>query len=654
MTKTRLLATLALGTAAALAGEARAAAPVARLTASRTSCVAPCAVYFDARATTDADSRDHADDLLDLTYLWDFGDPGAGSWGQGARAGTTSPHPKNVDSGFAAGHVYEQAGAYTATVTVSDGVSTSIASAVVTVSDPGARWPGASTLCIAASTTPVAGQGGCPAGAAVLRSADFDAALMNNGCHNTAKRCLFRRGDTFTVDRRVGLTSAGPTQLGAYGTGAKPRVNLAAGASGIFGFDAGNHDIRIMDLELRGNDAADSSALGIGLAGNNPVRRMLLLRLDVSHFDNQLAFRGVTDGWLPRVNVSNENAIVDCTILDGPGLGGNDFFVVWERSLFLGNRIGDKLDGLQNRRGEHILRARYTEGVVYSHNSMGLLNDTGGRIGCGDIRHIVKMVSDLANDQFPNGVSYENILADNYFSSCKGNQWDVDLGRTDSQMASVNQGQRRLLVERNHFTKRFAERSTDSLHVEGDEGMVRNNVFDLSGPGQTGGPVGVQVWNRAPVSNPPVPTRDVRVYNNACYQDAATTGNGACVVISAESTAAMVRNNLLFSPSGRSTVLEDDGVATATCGACNTEVASNPFAGATLAGILDYAPRDGGPAIDSGQPAAAVSVNFETRGVAALDGDDDGSAERDLGAFEGAGDPGTGGGGAPAAPILLP
>ncbi len=55
---------------------ASAAAPDAEVSAARSSCVAPCAIFFDARATTDADfgSSDWRN-FVDLQYTWDFGDP---------------------------------------------------------------------------------------------------------------------------------------------------------------------------------------------------------------------------------------------------------------------------------------------------------------------------------------------------------------------------------------------------------------------------------------------------------------------------------------------------------------------------------------------------------------------------------------------------
>ena len=214
---------LALGAALLLLGTAaQAAAPQASVTAPRTSCAAPCAIFFDARGSSDADlSRDA--EFADLIYSWDFGDPDSGDWEQGARAGTGTPHSRNVDTGFVAGHVYENPGTYTATLTVSDGTSSDTDSIVVQIQDPNTVWPGSNTVCISSSGMPSAGAGGCPSGAATVQTSDYDQAMFSNNCNSAARRCLFKRGDQFTGSTTVTMTSSGPTLIGAYGSGAKPR-----------------------------------------------------------------------------------------------------------------------------------------------------------------------------------------------------------------------------------------------------------------------------------------------------------------------------------------------------------------------------------------------------------------------------------------------
>lgn len=615
------------------------AAPSVRISAPRSNCVAPCAIFFDARGTSDPEMTDWQA-YVDLTYNWNFGDPGSGTWGQGARSTTSGPLSRNIDTGFVAGHVYENPGTYRATLEVSDGGNVTTATFDVTITSPEAAWSGTNTVCIANGRTPSPGANGCPAGAAVMDTGDFDLAMRTHGCDDSQKRCLFRRGDTFAAGSEVGMTTPGPTLIAAYGSGPKPRINSANGVD-TFSFEEGNSDIRIVDLQIVGADGdgrGGGSALAISAHRGIPINRLLALRLDISHFDHQIHFRGPSGDFTPGVNMPREISIMDSTVLDGPGRGGNDVFVMWEDSLFMGNRVGDKFDAA-NGLGEHILRAKFSHGVVYSHNSMGLLNDTGGRIGCGNIRHIMKLISGFAIPYPEIGVSREYIVADNFFSSCKNNMWDVDIGRTDSRLEKVNEGQRNYIVERNLFTKRFTQNGTLSLQVEGSGPVIRNNVFDLSGPGD-GTARGMRVWNRAPVDNPPVPTENVRVYNNTCYAGYGVQSRGVCFEVTGHSRNAIVRNNLMYeNVSSDVTLLTDNGVGTTTCDGCNVGVSSNPFSVANPVEITDFAPAASSSIVDAGVTVPAISTSYP-EGFVQLDGDFDGAAQLDIGAYERTGDPG--------------
>ncbi len=190
--------------------EVQAAAPVARLTAPETSCVAPCALFFDARGSTDADLSEKWEEYVDLSYVWDFGDPDSGTWLYGA-----SQHSKNVDTGYVAGHVYEVPGTYDVVLSVSDGPQTSNATVRVTIRDPNAEWPGSQTVCISNDSN----HGGCPSGARqVSNVSDFDAALRDSDMCNIdsdAVRCLFRRGDEFSANDDLSIRNGGPSMVGA-------------------------------------------------------------------------------------------------------------------------------------------------------------------------------------------------------------------------------------------------------------------------------------------------------------------------------------------------------------------------------------------------------------------------------------------------------
>ena len=134
----------------------------AALVPSRVSGVAPLYVFFDATATTAvATSRP----FHELEYQWDFGDAASGSW-------TSTPGMPNLSRNQATGpmaaHVFEAPGTYTVNLTVLDGAAAATRSVQITVTDPNTVFAG-NTLCVG-NSQPVAGSGGCPAGAAVLQS----------------------------------------------------------------------------------------------------------------------------------------------------------------------------------------------------------------------------------------------------------------------------------------------------------------------------------------------------------------------------------------------------------------------------------------------------------------------------------------------------
>src|SRR5690349_20717557 len=76
------------------AGTHDAAAPTIDVGASRTTCAAPCAVYFDATGTTGlaAWPLGESNDYVNATWSWNFDDP-------------ASAHDRTI--GFAVAHVFE-------------------------------------------------------------------------------------------------------------------------------------------------------------------------------------------------------------------------------------------------------------------------------------------------------------------------------------------------------------------------------------------------------------------------------------------------------------------------------------------------------------------------------------------------------------------
>ena len=140
------------------------------------------AVFFDATGTTGATNPFH-----DLGYQWNFGDATA-NW-------DTSGSSKNLATGGVAAHVFESPGTYTVTLTVTNGVSSQTTTSTITVQDPNTVFSGTNTVCVSATALPVAGVGGCPAGAAAVLSGDFTQIV--NTIAQAPKRVLLKRGDVF-------------------------------------------------------------------------------------------------------------------------------------------------------------------------------------------------------------------------------------------------------------------------------------------------------------------------------------------------------------------------------------------------------------------------------------------------------------------------
>ena len=202
----------------------------ASLDATRLSGPAPLAVQFDATGTTSSLAGQHP--FHQVRYSFNFGDERGQTW-------AISGLPKNVQSGGPlAAHVFDHPGTYQVRVRAADlAGGYSERSVSVEVLDPNVVYAGMKTICVST----VGNFSDCPDGASRVVMVPNSAAL--NG-----RRVLLRRGETFgSIEIGHGSQNV---QVGAFGTGAKPRVSRVLVGSIRPASAAFPQDISVMDLHI--------------------------------------------------------------------------------------------------------------------------------------------------------------------------------------------------------------------------------------------------------------------------------------------------------------------------------------------------------------------------------------------------------------------
>jgi hypothetical protein len=503
-------------------------------TPSRINGIAPLSVFFDASATRASAT---ARPFHDLEYRWSFGDPAGGAvWATGSGAGIGSNNSKNAATGPMASHVFESAGTYTVCVTVTDGANTAARPVTITVTSPDSapEFAGAATLCVDSRARPVAGADGCPAGAAVLQSADFDAVINTTARNGAAhKRILFRRGGTYTSSTASRIHATGPGLVGAYGSGAKPLIN---GASSKLEFGSTSNlafaDWRLVDLNFDGQNQTASGGTAFESVG--PFRQLTFLRVEARRFRDGIL---LSKWFLDSVNAStafraplwSEFAFVDSTIQDVHDHGflghANRFSIMGSRFLARSN-----LSAAQNQL-THLVRLGYTNSAVISHNDLA-----GGSEGN---TLTIRGVPNAGDRTIPRDAWTEKtVVSDNVITG--GNSvWFFTIRRVNE---STDARFRNILVERNLVVA--TPPTVAMLVTDAGELTVRNNLWNLTGAAT---PVGI-VLEKSSLT-PAGVNANISVYNNTAYSG--STGAGSYRFVEARSGAPAnlrVRNNLSYAP----------------------------------------------------------------------------------------------------------
>ena len=504
--------------------------------ASRTSGVAPLAVFFDASGTTTTPATTRP--FHDLGYQWSFGDGASGTWGRGSRP-TSS---RNLANGPLAAHVFETPGLYTINLTITDGTNTVTNSCLqISVQDPDVVFAGLSTLCFSATgtfTDVPAGFCTIP-GVTQITTSNFQTALA---MATPGTRLLFRRGETWTSAGGVAiprLTSTGPGIIGAFGASvAAPKVqsSVVAGGNTILAIAGGSaapniRDWRIMDLELDGQGGVNSN----GVIGGSSAQQFTFLRMNVHDASVGISF--ATTG-LDALNllapgghlIYDQIAVFNSSVLRTNGSGGNGMFLQATRLALLGNLVED------STAGEHIIRIQYANKAALQANDLGLPanlksvltiravnNGTGGVTGTNATDQVV--ITDNLLRGGSAGPGFDQIISVRPSASTE----DQTIGNIIFDGNMVRSGP-------------FVNTAWVS---SANEVTVRNNVFNLNG----GAAYNCMQFN---VQGVEAAHSEIRAYNNTCF----TSDNPAgappptlqVVILDATNTNVTIKNNLGFAP----------------------------------------------------------------------------------------------------------
>jgi len=443
---------------------------------SRLIGVAPLSVFFDATSTT-ATATSHP--FHELEYVWDFGDPlgspvSGTTWTTGSRPNDSS---RNSARGPVAAHVFERPGTYTVSLTITDGTnSVSNTCTQIEVQDPDVVFASANTICVAASSLPVAGVGGCPVGASVAQQADFSIAISSYA--TTGNRVLFKRDDIFPTVTSAVITATGPGTLGAFGAGASPIVSMTGNAAALQLSSSTTptfRDWRVMDLDFDGNSTGSSSGVGAG-GGSTDVT---ILRVAVRNVNTSFGFGP------DEINYFNNNGhpghktdrlfIVDSSTIPDATTTTYSSYSAGNRVAFMGNSFDN---GGRQGGGSHINRFPYLNLAVISNNDY--IRPGNDRLAIklhapfwgGGVPDATRNVgSNYSADAQGDGYTKYVLIDSNSFTAHMG-PWMLGLSPQDS---AEDERLHDLIVERNVFHE--ASYSQAAMRLACRQVTVRNNIY---------------------------------------------------------------------------------------------------------------------------------------------------------------------------------
>jgi hypothetical protein len=497
--------------------------------AVRASGISPFLDFFDATATTDTAVTGNATTFQHVTYTWNFADPnasGTGTWAYGSNPGRNS---MNTATGGVAAHTYVTAAdtTYPVTVTATDGTNTAKCQVAVTAFNPsGANgFAGTATTCVSATTTPIAGAGDCPAGAAVLTTPSFTTATASSHI-GAGKRVLFRCGDTFTGS--ASTVSGAKWSIGAYGgcEGTQTNRPIIKGSLGINMQATGDGRVADLDFESVGSQAAVFSNSNYDF-----VTYQITLYNLLSNGNNESYYMAqcAQCGYIQLVQTGmgvNQGTFINYAENNQVQWGTNSLFNNINYQAVLGGSFNGS-GAPNNGQGIETVRVSACRLCVFSNNTISNANNVGA---------VFKLHNGNTKNSSPTwtGVYTEMIeISDNVFSGTSGAE-QIDIA---AQNSNDDERLRNIVFERN---LKSSAGGNQQLFISGENVTVRDNAFYQSG----GGPA-AQFCTRGSF---PYPTEFMEVYNNSSFNGALSfNGGGPCT--GPGGTASIAENNICFTGS---------------------------------------------------------------------------------------------------------
>jgi hypothetical protein len=520
-----------------------------KVSAVRTSGVSPFLMFFDATGTTDTSIAGNTTAFQDVTYTWNFGDTGASgtdTWAYGSNPGHNS---KNTATGGVAAHLYVTPSvdtAYTATVTATDGINVASCKIGVTAYDPGGKkgFAGTETTCVAASGTPVPGSGGCPAGAAVLRTSSFTAATASSHI-GAGKRVLFHCGDTFTGG--ASTVSGAKWSIGAYGgcEGTQTNRPIIKGSLGIAMQATGDGRVADLDFESVGSQAAVYSN-----SNYDYVTYQITMYNLLSNGNNESYYMAqcAQCGYIQLVQTgmgANQGTYINFAENNQAQWGTNSTYNNIDYQAVIGGHY-DGAGAPNNGNGIETMRVSACRMCVFANNTMENANNIGA---------VLKLHSGNTKNSAATwtGVYSEFIeISDNLFAGTSGAQ----LLETAPQNDVTDERLRNIVLERNLFSASTGAEGGRQAMVSAVNTTLRDNVFYMPGTPTQYPYYGAQIAQRG---IEPAPSA-VEVYSNTCYAPNGIVGQ-ACIgldglAMRGSALNSFAKNNLFYiTAAGHSTVV---------------------------------------------------------------------------------------------------